>query len=75
MMKRTLLAIFLASVQIISFFAFSISAAPEYIDVIVELELPEGADPYEYALSCAKYATAAIGRCEYGYRSYHYQSI
>ncbi len=66
-MKRTLLAIFLASLQITGLLALGVSANEEYTDVIVELDCPEGEDPYEYALSCAKYAEWAIDGCDYGY--------
>lgn len=72
-MKKTLLSVFIAAVQLLSLFSTGVAAdgrsngAEDVIDVIVELECPDGADAFDHALDCVEYAEAVLGDLEYGY--------
>ena len=73
MMKRSLIAVFIAALQLFSLLPVSAAAngqvngTEDIIDVIVELDCPEDRDAFEYALDCAKHAEAVLGKLEYGY--------
>lgn len=61
-MKKITAALILIAMQTVFCFSLGIGAQTEKISVIVELDLPEGEDSYEYAKKCAdKISKSACG--------------